>query len=274
MIITNVDDQYINKLKNEITEYATVTPLELMTHLWEKYGEIDESDRTENELRMKAAWMPPSPIEDLFKQLRDGQKFAEKGGETISDDLLIRYGLEVLGATGLFTKECTKWCKYARAEKTWDKFQEFFTEKVQDYIKNSTASTATYTAAQVEEILQQYQHDSNQVTSEPTNTPPAANAITAADITAIVTEAINAATKHTNTGTPNNHNNNNNNKTPLLCQGYNDKNEPVTYCWTHGVTKNLRHNSCTCTRKAEGHKDNATFSNRMGGSEKTCERRK
>ena len=75
-----------------------------MTHLWEQYGEIDESDRTENELRMKAPWMPPSPIEDLFKQLRDGQKFAEKGGDTISDNLPIRYGLEVIGTTGLFTK--------------------------------------------------------------------------------------------------------------------------------------------------------------------------
>ena len=272
MIITNVDDQYIHKLKNELTEYATVTPLQLMTHLWDQYGEIDESDRTENEMRMKTPWMPPSPIEDLFKQLRDGQKFAEKGGETISNDLLIRYGLEVIGMTGLFTKECTKWCKHSRADKTWDKFQAYFTEKVQDYTKNSTASTATYTAAQVEEIIQHYQNDNNQNTVQQLDTQPAANAITAADITALVTEAINAATKNTTAGTQNG--NNNNKKKPLLCQGYNDKNEPVTYCWTHGVTKNLRHTSSTCSRKAEGHKDNATLNNRMGGSDKTCEKRK
>ena len=156
---------------------------------------------------MKEAWAPPSPIKDLYKQLREGQKFAAKGGEPISDQQLIRYGLEIIGETGIFTKECTKWMKQPSTEKTWDKFQEYFTEKVQDYMKNATASTATYTAAQVEEIIQHYQSITNQGTTQPTETPPAINVITTADITALVTEEINATTNKTLTGTQNdNHN--------------------------------------------------------------------
>ena len=42
---------------------------------------------------------------------------------------------------------------------------------------------------------------------------------------------------------------------------------PVTYCWSHGVTQNLFYNSYTCKRKKEGHKDDATNGNRMGGSD-------
>ena len=39
------------------------------------------------------------------------------------------------------------------------------------------------------------------------------------------------------------------------------------YCWTHGAGN---HTSTDCRNKKEGHKDNATFSNRMGGSKSYC----
>ena len=46
--------------------------------------------------------------------------------------------------------------------------------------------------------------------------------------------------------------------------------ENVTYCWSHGITRNRRHNSKTCKRKKEGHQDDATLNNRMGGSNERC----
>ena len=39
-IIVCVDDQYINQLHNNITEYATVTPKELLDHIWKMYRDI------------------------------------------------------------------------------------------------------------------------------------------------------------------------------------------------------------------------------------------
>ena len=41
-----------------------------------------------------------------------------------------------------------------------------------------------------------------------------------------------------------------------------------SYCWTHGSIKNLHHSSEMCKNKAEGHKDNATSDNKLGGSTK------
>jgi len=41
-----------------------------------------------------------------------------------------------------------------------------------------------------------------------------------------------------------------------------------SYCWTHGSIKNLKHSSETCKNKAEGHKDEATSDNKLGGSTK------
>jgi len=42
---------------------------------------------------------------------------------------------------------------------------------------------------------------------------------------------------------------------------------PGNYCWTHGHLISERHTSATCGNKATGHKDAATASNTMGGSD-------
>ena len=52
-----------------------------------------------------------------------------------------------------------------------------------------------------------------------------------------------------------------------------DSGVPVTYCWSHGITQNLWHNSRTCTRTITGHKNEATYDNKMGGSTQRCSRR-
>ena len=39
------------------------------------------------------------------------------------------------------------------------------------------------------------------------------------------------------------------------------------YCWTHGAGN---HKSGDCRNKKDGHKDNANFGNRMGGSDAYC----
>ena len=42
--------------------------------------------------------------------------------------------------------------------------------------------------------------------------------------------------------------------------------EQMFYCWSHGLGRNPNHCSATCTSKRQGHKDNATVNNRMGGN--------
>ena len=98
-ILKSVDDQYINALEHAITKYAQVTPRALLAHLWQQYGKIAESDLRANQTRMLATWHPPTPIEDLFKQLRDGQKFAKTGGEDITDSTLMRMAYDQVHET-------------------------------------------------------------------------------------------------------------------------------------------------------------------------------
>ena len=46
--------------------------------------------------------------------------------------------------------------------------------------------------------------------------------------------------------------------------------KPKSYCWSHGVTRNMDHNSGTCDNQHTGHQSEATLDNRMGGSDCIC----
>ena len=49
-------------------------------------------------------------------------------------------------------------------------------------------------------------------------------------------------------------------------QGYDKEGYAITYCHTHGTSRNLTHTSCSCMYPGDLHKKMATLSNKMGGS--------
>jgi hypothetical protein len=56
-------------------------------------------------------------------------------------------------------------------------------------------------------------------------------------------------------------------RTPLPpAQGTDSDGNKTTYCWSHGITTNLRLNGKGCKRPKEGHKEEATLQNKMGGN--------
>ena len=301
-IINCVDEQYINALSDPVTKYALVTPLELLTHLWDNYGTIDQGDLSANEDRMKAPWSPPTPIETLFKKMNDGKKFAKEGGEVISDTQIVRYTYDIIMATGLFTAACTKWRKKQTTDQTWAKCKLYFSQADRDRAKNLTAAEGTYTANRVEEIVREQisqliapaaAHEEAQAMAEAlaaaTETHQAsANALTTENVRQIVSELLSNqnnnnrnrnGNRNRNNNNNNNNNSNNNNRnnnttaTVPTIQGTDEEGNSVSYCYTHGITRNLRHSSATCNRKCADHKDAATLTNKMGGSEQRCEQR-
>ena len=280
LILNAVDNKYITDLEDDLTGYAKVSPLELMTHLWTSYGTVDDADHAANEEAMKKPWTPPEPIATLFDQLKKGQEFAARGNEVIDDTQLIRWGYQNIKNTGLFNRECEKWRKKTPKDKSWTDFKKHFILALDDHLKydspNATASDATYTANQVQQILHDElstildSHATTDPTSADASPPPepvsvtANAAITIEDVRRVIQETLHSqppnqtSIRTTNPTRPP--------RSPLVAQGL-LRGKPVSYCWTHGVTSNLRHTSASCRRKATGHKDEATFSNRMGGTQ-------
>ena len=248
--------------------------MDLIEHINKNYGKITDKNRTSNEDRMKMPWMPPTPIERLFNQLLDGRDYALQGKETITESTMVRWGYDIILATGLFTSERKKWSKKAHTDKTWDAFRIYFKEAdtTRQEHNVTTSGEKSYTMNQVEEMLQsqitawttQYQ-DKENWEPEPvqTQTVNVVTGITESQVHDIIKSALgdhnDQHPKRTNCTNPNRKDKP---KAQALIDGI-----PVTYCWSHSVTQNLFHSNCTCKSKKEGHKDEATYDNRMGGTD-------
>ena len=70
LILQSIADKCINELEDGHTGCALVSPLKLMTHIWDNYATIDDADHAINEDNMRRQWSPPQPIADLYDQLK------------------------------------------------------------------------------------------------------------------------------------------------------------------------------------------------------------
>ncbi len=288
-IISSVPDKYICKLKHKITQYSNVTPLQLLTHLRTTYGQVTSDDLTANFNRMTAPWNPPTPIEVLFEQLKEGQEFANEGKETIQDSQLMRLAYDNIKATGLFNEQCRTWRNKPALLKTYANLITSFTDWDTDRRQNETTSgSAGYSANAVRDVVREEfsnmlaaqdidqpsmtHTDIESLLSDTTSTQSSANpeeqanAVSMSEIKTLLQTMMSENNNNNNYRT----NNRNRNSQPLVAQGHDDDGTPITYCWSHGVTQNLKHHSKGCKRKKEGHQDVATLFNRMGGSNERC----
>lgn len=256
-IIAATPDNYLAALCDREYGYGAVTALQLLNHLKSTYGAITNADRDDNLLRLNAPWSPPTPIEDLFRQLADGQKMAADAGEPIVDSQLARIGYTLLLKTGVFGDACRDWrLKPDKDQQTFASFQVHFLRMDRDRLEQTTTRTAGYHAANA--VL-------SNLPPEAINPPPppsthhvcaaASPSPSLASLTHQLRQCQAALAALTVSGPP----------APAAL--------PATtavrsYCWTHGFIQNLAHTSSTCKHKAPGHVDTATGTNKNGGSDK------
>ena len=91
-LLASVNPTYLLAVKDPILGFGQITCLALITHLRTVYGIITPMMLTQNKKKMAANWHPPTPIEDLFEQLRVGMEFAIEGGDAMSVQEQVRLG--------------------------------------------------------------------------------------------------------------------------------------------------------------------------------------
>jgi hypothetical protein len=245
-------ETYIETLCDVDFGYATATTLQLLQHLHDTYGTLTPADREANRIRMVTPWSPPVPIETMFKQLEEGQRFAAVALEPIADSHLAYMGYQLVLKTGMFTDGCRDWRMLPDANRTWANFKTHFARQDRDRLELATAATTGFGGNAF----------SLQHVPVPTDEPPVAPS-TAAAVTALPTgpalvallvelrDLRLAATNPPPKAPP---------AKSTAARGY---------CWTHGSTTNATHSSSTCKNKAPGHVDTATWRNQQGGNPNT-----
>ena len=176
----------------------------------------------------------------------------------------MRWAYDNIKATGLFDKDCDRWRKRPTPLKTWTAFKTFFIIAEDDRKKNKpSASEASYSANQVQQLIQDELEsilaestpptlvDSSTASSSPSSAstaPASANAaVTADEVRAIIKEALRTANycpPASSRASNNQPRSSASSGSVPVAQAFIDG-TPVSYCWSHGVTKNLQHTSHT-----------------------------
>jgi hypothetical protein len=268
-------------LEYYLLQYANRSSLEIIMHLKQTYGFINPTQITDNYNKMAAPINFQDPIETLFKQIEDGVRYANAGMQPYMEAPYMNIALLLILNTGAIPDACRDWQRRTPVNQTWADFRrEFAWAQREQRIISSNASGAGYHTANFAEHYEPNPMPANTgfvtsmanlatVTSADLETVATLNRaiatltdqLKAKDIWAKSQEAEvrrlldtqgnarpAAAPGPTNT---------------YVRKSYKTNNE--NYCWSHGYQVGLNHTRDNCTKKAPGHKDNATKANMMGG---------
>jgi hypothetical protein len=230
---------YLETLNDDTYEFSNVTTLDALTILHAKFSAITAEDMEQNKARMEADWNPPTPLQALITQLTVGQKFATLKDEEIPDRTLARMGYGLVLRSGAFPEGCREWRKMPQDEQTFENFCTLFEGEERERDARMTAETGGYHGAANSATTPQLSEFAQLMVMMQ-------ECDAARDMRMEQFMAAMVATK----------------PAPAPAAAKKERG----YCWTQGITASTNHTSATCNSPADGHKQEATHQNKMGGS--------
>jgi hypothetical protein len=209
----------------------------------------------------------------LFKQIQDCSDYSEAGGVLIGHPQQINVGYAKIFATGHFMSACRRWNENPHALKTWAQFKAHFSAAHRQHKKMQGESATTFVYHSDNADVGQTEEQMAEATIGALANLATA---TAADwgVVATLTEANALLAKQLE--------DNSNELWGLKALFKKDRTEkqgqrsfnpsPNNYCWTHGYKVANTHTILSCNFPKQGHKQEATRANKMGGSQANKER--
>lgn len=223
---------YLDAVDDADFRFSNLTCFSLLQHLKEQFSQITISELQANTDRMATAWNPPTPINALFKQLKDGVRFAAPGHEPIGDLQVARIGYTILLQSGLFAEACREWRQKPIDTRTFATFQTHFCTWDMDRQEMATTGSAGY-------------HGAAHVTAAPA--PPSELALLLAEMAAMQTQVAALTLANSAVNVPS-----------TLRRSTPTQQQHCGYCWTHGSSSDITHTSLSCHNRADGHLEAAT----------------
>ena len=300
-MVVAIEPKYLRALRTSGTNKLNKTIPEILTHLFVTYVDVTPADLLDLTSRVENLNFPSAePVDTIFSEIDDLAAIAEIAGAPISATQKINIAYIHFQKFHIFKSSLNKWNEKDNTEKTWPNFKVHL-RTAHKSLQRTGALTIEETLDRTEAmnmvtdgVVQAFQHiqpprleetQSNTVTTNNTNAtltvepPPletynnqsqSINATTVSELTVQTfqrqMDMLQAMMKQmqcmpinpaTNTRTFRRGRRNQHSATvprnPNQCR----------YCWTHGLCSHFGRN---CRSKAEGHQDEATTDNCMGGS--------
>ncbi|GKY92353.1 hypothetical protein MPSEU_000206200 [Mayamaea pseudoterrestris] len=253
LIMAAVPETYYSVLKHALHNYATITTLQLLTHLLLTYANITGPKQDANIQRLHTPWDPNEPIETIWSRITEVTDFTTAAGETLSERTIVRYTLTVLENSGVFNEAVARFehefpvpmrtlailmARFNEANKTRREKQTAGAAGYQDHTHIAALAAAEAELTHLRRQNGQHQRDlaalRNGTTAAPTHVTPATTTTPAPAITPTPAPIASPHARH--------------------------------YCHTHGFGLNYRHTSATCQNPGPNHVSTATADNTMGGT--------
>ena len=290
---------------NEETGTVRGTVQDTMQYLFTTYGNITSASLiTTKHTLTTHVYVHDDPIITIFDKIHKYAAMAEAQGAPETDQQLINIGIIIIMNATIFATYVEEWETRAAADKTWPHFKTFFINAQIAYKRarpTTTIAEQGYAnqANMMEEIITEL--DQRRIQAETTAATEYEAVLAAQAAQAAQEQQANAANESTNPTTMEallstmaaiqaqvNNNNNNNNR---YCgrgrdrhrnsgnrnqrnggrgegrdnhHNNNNRSRVAKYCWSHG---NCAHSGSECNNPKNGHKNEATFTNMMNGSD-------
>ena len=125
-LIGAVKDTFVRFKKKPHRGYSGSSTLHLLTHLYETYAVISNSDWLANDKRFRKAYAPTVPIEITWRKIDDAVAYAEAGSTPYSNKQVVDNAYQLVFNTGIFAADFWEWNKRAADEKKIPHLKVFF----------------------------------------------------------------------------------------------------------------------------------------------------
>ena len=138
------------------TGYSTVSTQQILNHLYSTYGRIKANNLKKNQDIMNQPQSPSNPIENLFKQIEDGNQYASYGNIPFSDSQLVNIGYNVIYDTVVLMKDYKDQNKVLPQNRIWNNFKQHFSDTYVGYKEFDQESNTNQYATNLERNISKY----------------------------------------------------------------------------------------------------------------------
>ena len=133
----------------------------MLAHIMKEYGVITPKDLEANKEKIRRAWDPKDPIQEVFTNGTTCRQFAKDGKEEISDSAYIRDLLTVFRKSGVLAKAVTDFEEKPIAEQTLEACIAFFKNRDRVRRDDAKATKEALEANQATQVANEAKQDTS-----------------------------------------------------------------------------------------------------------------
>jgi hypothetical protein len=296
-IIKALDKEWLLAIADHNTQSLSGTVAQILEHLFETYGYVSQAMLEKKEEALKNLdYHPRHPVDLVFNAVEDLADYADMATTgAFTQTQIIGKAYSQFNRTGLLSQAITEWNRKPDVQKTWITFKTHFRQARKELKESSGATIENSDLNQTANLVQQVVDGVQQALLPPNGATDATSEILQQVVNSASTttstqqqliqqlaqlqQSVTQMQFQLNTQQPQqqSYGDRGNSGGRGGCGGrgrgnggYNRVRYPRRYnlyCWSHG---GCGHRGERCRSEQNGHQDNATFENKMGGSTINC----